>query len=184
MTCPEWRLGTSLRVLFWTHFVTKWRYGFFPLFYWNTTIKNLDNIIKNCIEKNAVPFKRERIKVLKSIQLNNSQEALGQLPFILDLNIVTWHNLASDLMALVMNAIHLLDATLVFYSYFSKALTQLFFSFFYLLYFQSAIIAFDLSSKDLSPLLSKHLPGFYCSTVSSSRLRMSSLGWYCDSHGK
>lgn len=117
---------------------------------------------------------------MKSIQLNNSQEALGQLPFILDLNIVTWHNLASDLMALVTNAIHLLDATLVFYSYFSKALTQLFFSFFYLVYFQSAIIAFDLSSKDLSPLL----PGFYCSTVSSSRLRMSSLGWYCDSHGK
>lgn len=88
-------------------------------------------------------------------------------------------------MALVMNSIHLLDATLVFYSYFSKALTQLFFfSFPHLLHLQSAIISSELSSKDLSPLLSKHLPSFPCSTVSSSRLRTSSLGWYYDSLGK
>lgn len=77
-----------------------------------------------------MPFKRVRIQVRKSIQLNNSQEALGQLPFILDMNTVTWHNLASDLMALVLNAIHLLGATQVFYSHFSKALMQLFFIFF------------------------------------------------------
>lgn len=109
--------------------VTKCRYGFF-LFYWNTTIKHLDNIIQNYIKKNAVPFKSVRIQVRESIELNNSQGVLGQLPFILDMNIVTWHNLASDLTALVMNAIHLLDATLVCYSYFSKALTQL--SFFFL----------------------------------------------------
>lgn len=102
----------------------------FFLFYWNTTIKNLNNIIQNYIKKNVMPFEGVRIQVRKSIQLNNSEEALGQLPFILDMNIVTWHNLASDLMPLVMNAIHLLDATLVFYSYFSKALTQLFFFFF------------------------------------------------------
>ena len=51
-----------------------------------------------------------------------------------------------------MNAIHLLDATLVFYSYYSKGLTQLFFSFFHLLHLQSAIITLELSSKDLFPL--------------------------------
>lgn len=84
-------------------------------------------MIPNHIEKDILPFKRVRIQVRKSIQLNNFQEALGQLPFISDTNVVMWHDLASDLMALVMNAIHLLDANLVCYSYFSKALTQLFF---------------------------------------------------------
>lgn len=45
-------------------------------------------MILNFIEKNVLPFKRVRIKVRKSIQLNNSQEALGHLPFILDTNVV------------------------------------------------------------------------------------------------
>lgn len=95
-------------------------------------------MIPKYIEKNALSFRRVRIQVRKSIQLNNFQEVLGQLPFSLDMNavrLISRHNLASDLMALVMNAIQLLDATLVCYSYFSKALTQLFFSFFHLLRF-------------------------------------------------
>lgn len=134
-------------------------------------------MIPKHIGKNALSFRRLRIQVRKSIQLNNSQEVLGQLPFSLDMRavrLISRHNLASDLIALVMNAIQLLDATLVCYSYFSKALTQLFFSFFHLLCFQSAIITSVLSSKDLSPLLSKHPPSFPLSSHSS---RLGTSGW-------
>lgn len=45
-------------------------------------------MIPNHIEKDILPFKRVRIQVRKSIQLNNFQEALGQLPFISDTNVV------------------------------------------------------------------------------------------------
>lgn len=69
-------------------------------------------------------------------------------------------------MALVMNAIHLLDATLVSIHILQNLYHNFFFFFFFfllstnLLHFHSKTTTFELSSKYLSFLLSKHLPNF------------------------